>query len=244
MDRDWQALCERKARRLVPWSWVLALPQHAVSSTTRDSWRLAQLCEMVRGRDDTLAVGLVWLAQRGDVTAGRIVVQAMLPKLRHMARRDARHDLTDYVSAAWVRIMTFPASTRSTSVLVNLSLDCLKWLTRQTSRHSAEVPMLSLSQPGVEMDGGDAQPPWHIVTGTSAATGAYVDDMLTLAVRDRLLSAACVAVLRSVYCDGLSGREAAERHAISYDMVRYYRSSAVKVLRAKRRELIEALGPC
>ncbi|MCL2783223.1 MAG: hypothetical protein FWD80_04530 [Propionibacteriaceae bacterium] len=247
MDRDWHGLCQRSAARAVPWSWIIALPAHAVSPAERGSLQLAHLCELVKLRDDTVTVGLLWLAQGGDLVAGRVVVQAMLPKLWAMARRDRRYDFADYITAAWVRLMTFPVTSRTSSVLVNLSLDCLKWLSRQADRHKLEVPTLSLSQPGDETPvngrGGD-EPPWSSATGSAAATSKYVEEMLALASNTKLLSTTCIAVLRSVYCDGLSSREAAVRHDISYDMVRYYRSSAVRALRAKRGELIEALGPC
>ncbi|MDK9339407.1 hypothetical protein FAM23853_000629 [Propionibacterium freudenreichii] len=58
-----------------------------------------------------------------------------------------------------------------------------------------------------------------------------------LAARRGLITAPSAEVLRSVYLYGLSGREAAGRHEMSEDMVRYRCSSSVKRLRRHMSDL-------
>ncbi|MCL2464866.1 MAG: hypothetical protein FWF28_07330 [Micrococcales bacterium] len=224
IDREWGSLCERSSGRDVPSSWRRALPSYAVPPSTRERCFLADVCELVGRRDDDVASALVRLAQAGDQLAGRVMIQAMLPKLWAMSRRDPWHDFGDYVAAAWIRVMTFHAAARHHALLVNLCLDCLKQLSRQGA-HDRRFP---LSAPVCD----------------SPDSAGYINQMVMLAVDYGMVSPRCGDVLHSVYCDGLTGREAAERHDISSEMVRYYCSSAIKTLRARRTELLELLGPC
>jgi len=237
MDRDWQILCDDWNRRPVPQSWLAALPSRALPPATRADNMLDDVCQLAGRRDDGLATALVLLAQSGDDTAGQVVLRAMLPRLWKISQRDPKHSLSEYISTAWVRLKTFPALTRRRAVMINLSLDCLKMLSRQDARLRRELASEHLTKPGANCRA-SIQPPW----GVANSTVAYVAQMLRLAVELELFSPRCAAVAHSVYCDGLSGREAALHHAISYDMVRYYCSTARKALRAKRHVLIERIG--
>ena len=64
--------------------------------------------------------------------------------------------------------------------------------------------------------------------------------MLAAAANAGWLPRTSEPVLRSVYCDGLSGREAARRHHTSPAMVRYRCSVGIKALRAHWQELLVA----
>ena len=233
LDRDWQILCDDWNRQPIPQSWLVALPEQALPPATRADDMLNDVCELAGHSDDALATALVQLAQAGDETAGRVVLQAMLPRLWKISQRDPAHSLSEYISAAWVRLKTFPADTRRRAVMINLSLDCLKMLSRQDARLHRELASENLSSCKSA-----AEPLW----GASCSTVGYVAQMLNLAVQRGLFSKRCAAVAHSVYCDGLSGREAALLHCISHDMVRYYCSKAKKVLQAKRAMLLETLG--
>lgn len=243
MDVEWNQLCAQMAAQLVPQDWVDHLPIHALPAGLME---VDAICDLVWHRDDKVAAGLVRLSQGGDKLAGRVFIQAMLPKLWTISRRDINHGLSDYISVAWLRLMSFPVETRPNAVLVNISLDCLKVLSRQKAVSKPEVVSALLSQPNGDalIDGTATGVALWRNDNSSVASEQYVRDILALADRDKLLSPTCVDVLRSVYCDGLSGREAAARHQISHDMVRYYCSSAVKVLRARRWQLIDELGDC
>lgn len=215
LDDDWDDLC-RQPGWCAPASW--ALPP----ATTLDDLLL-----LVRESDDALTAVLVRIAQDGDQLAGRVVLQAMLPRLWSLCCRDPRHDMADYVCAAWLRLMSFPVERRPQAVIVNLSLDCLRQLSREAGRRQRESAPLGQ---------------WEDWPAQSGPTVDYIDALLDIATAQNLTSPKADAILRSVYRDGLSGREAAALHEVSYDMVRYHCSHSIRTLRAHRAELLDELG--
>jgi len=223
LDDEWGNLCQQPDWQ-APASWTVFLPKLALSPATL----LNDLLLLVREPDDAVTAGLIHLAQDGDQLAGRVVLQAMLPRLWSLCRRDPYHDMTDYVSAAWLRLMSFPIGRRPQAVVVNLSLDCLRSLSREAAHHQREQPFRA---------------PWDSQPASPADPAVdYVDALLDTAAEHNITSATAIAILRSVYRDGLSGRDAATRHGVSYDMVRYHCSHSIRVLRAHRAELLDELG--
>jgi DNA-directed RNA polymerase specialized sigma24 family protein len=213
LDADWHDLCAQYANGGVPACWCS--PRWCCDDTpvTAEQWaRLA-------ASDDDAAGAAVRTAQAGDRCAGRAVLHLLSPRLTHLASRDPHHDLGDYVATAWLRVMLHPIETRPHALLTNLALATLKELSRSFARQHRTWPDASTAT--VERDL-DAQ------------------ELLDVAARAGWLPRACEPVLRSVYCDGLTGREAARRHATSPHMVRYRCSVGVKALRAHRQELLEA----
>ena len=241
LDRDWAALCDDFSGVGLPTAWKKLLPPWAQPPSIDELNLLDELRGLVVDRDDVVACALLKLTQAGDQLAGRVLVQALLPKLRALCRRDTRHDLGEYVDVAWTRLMTYPVDLRAHSVLVNIALDCLKTLTRQSGRTGREACVLWLSNPAASIPADDGGTVWG-GSASSAAVRDYVGALLDLADRDGWASTKASAVLRSIYVDGLSGREAAARHDISHDMVRYHCSHAIKTLRAHRQEVLQVLG--
>ena len=237
MERDWGDLCEAWNRRPVPPAWRALLPEHARPIGVLAPTMLADLFEWVTHGDDAVTRALLRLAQAGHTAAGRVVVQAMLLRLWFIARRDPHNSFDDYISAAWIRLMTFPALKRRQAVLTNLTLDCLKLVSRHASKSKREVAV-----DAKDMSEIFDMPPWRILESPEE-TRAYVKSLLDLAMQQGALSEMCFQVAESVYCHGLPRREVAARHGISYDMVRYYCCTSVKTLRRMSRELIEDLGP-
>ena len=240
LNSDWAALCEANAGRPLPPSWAEQLPERALPPCTRAANQLDDLRDLVRERDDDIACGLLRLIQTGDHLAGRVIVQALLPRLWSMSRRDPRHDMGDYVDVAWTRLLTYPVDQRTQSVLVNIALDCLKLVTRQDGCRRRETCVTWLTEPATPVPARVNQPLWGDADTSSVRD--YVDALLDLADRDGWASPKATAVLRSVYIDGMSGHEAAARHAISHDMVRYHCSHTIKSLRTHRQEVLQALG--
>ena len=222
LDDEWGNLCQQPGWQ-APASWAAFLPNLALPPVTL----LDDLLLLVREPDDDVTAGLIHLAQDGDQLAGRIVLQAMLPRLWSLCRRDPYHDMTDYVGAAWLRLMSFPIGRRPQAVVVNLSLDCLRSLSREAAHHRREQPF---------------QASWDSQPMTPDPVADYIDALLDTAARHNLSSPKAIAILRSVYRDGLSGRDAATRHGVSYDMVRYHCSHSIRALRAHRAELLDELG--
>ena len=233
LNSDWAALCEARAGQPLPPSWTAVLPD-------RVDCRLDDLRRLVGERDDAVAGALIRLTQGGDHLAGRVVVQALLPKLWAMSRRDNRHDMGDYVDVAWTRLMTYPVDQRPGCILVNIALDCLKLLTRQDGHFGRETCVTWLTEPATPAPPRVNRPLWG--DADTSSVREYIDALLDLADRDGWASPKATAVLRSVYIDGMSGYEAAARHAISHDMVRYHCSHTIKSLRTHRQEVLQTLG--
>ena len=212
LDADWADLSADGARAAPTSWWHGALPQAPDD--------LAHWARQAIERDDLVACALR-SAQSGDREAGRAVLHLLAPRLTGLASRDPHHDLGDYVSTAWLRVMTHPVETRPHALLVNLALDTLKELSRAHARSRPPADASSLRD--------DDQ--------TERFDAAEV---ITVAADAGWLPRASEPVLRSVYCDGLSGREAARRHHTSPEMVRYRCSAGVKAIRAHKHELLAA----
>ncbi|MDR0837194.1 MAG: hypothetical protein LBM94_03115 [Propionibacteriaceae bacterium] len=177
--------------------------------------------------DDVTSAKLVLLAQDKDELAGRLLLQSMARRLAWYAGRSAKYELAEFISAAWERVATYPAATRSTNVMVNLCLDCLKAVSRAAAKDGREITVDQPPEPPQQPDPAGASYP-------------RVAEIIDLAERRALVPRASIAVLRSIYDDGLSGQQAAERHGMSPEMVRYRCSSAIKKLRVHRQELLMA----
>lgn len=204
---EWRALRDHP----VPLAWQQACPE--LDGVTR-------LCELSAAVIcDRIAAHLVIACQWGDRLAGRVLVQALLPRLSGLAARDARHELGDYVSTLWELLHDYPIERRHHAVSTNLLLDTRKRLSRAACRE------IVVEHP--------PEPPPPPVSSSRTRAAAAID----LATRRGMISPGNAAVLRSVYLDGLSGRQAAQRHAISEDLVRYRCSSSVKRMRLHAEEL-------
>jgi DNA-directed RNA polymerase specialized sigma24 family protein len=212
LDQDWYAVVRYHPEVPVWWA-VAGVPTGPPDEVVANVWQ-----------DDTTAVMLLQLAQDKDELAARLLLQAMARRLAWFAGRSSRHELAEFVSAAWERIATYPAASRNSNVLTNLTMDCLKSVSRAGAKGARE---LSVEQP--------PEPPEPAGDGFPCAA-----EIIDLAERRALVPTASIAVLRSVYSQGLSGAQAAELHGMSPEMVRYRCSSAIKKLRNYRQELLEA----
>lgn len=170
------------------WPRLAALPSMAATlrrwgrqepalAGTLDLGDLLDRIDSSRGaQEDELLLALVRLAQGGQQLAGRVVLQAMLPKLARMVRNtrplssddfrleDRRHTA---VAAFWEVLSGYPVARRPSSVAGNLALDTLREITGMRKapvdlpvcRPAAEDPRLTgsyeeprLSSPGLSTD--------------------------------------------------------------------------------------------
>lgn len=107
-----------------------------------DASSLGELLDLIDAshavREDELLLALLRLAQGGQQLAGRVVLQAMMPKLTRMVRNtrplssddaqieDRRHTA---VAIFWEVLLGYPVGRRTSSVAANLALDTLRELT-------------------------------------------------------------------------------------------------------------------
>lgn len=185
---------------------------------------LDEVVATCRDDNDAAVLALVVQAQRGCPVAGRTLLRALTPLFEGLARRDPRADLGDYLGACWPVLMA-RSTERCHGVLAGLALDTRRALVRER----AGLWVVSPS--------GDHEPQAPV----ERAYEPDADQVLASARRLRLLPAPSMEVMSSVYLDGLSGADAAARHGISADMVRYRCSSGMRRLRAERSRLLADL---
>ncbi len=199
----------------MPKRWRLACPALSECRSLEDV-----LCR-IRERPDPVLYALLSLCRDGDLSAGRVVLQAMLGKLVRMAAVDPEAGLDDYVSALWLRIRTYPLVQRPARIAGNLALDTLKSV--QHSRyvpHGIDVtpypPSAFVDELWALMEPGDDELAARRVIRTAAELG-----LINCETRD---------VLTSVYADGLSGAAAGTRHGKSPGAIRVQCHTAVRRL--------------
>lgn len=227
MDAEWAALQEDEtaAGDCRRWSRASAA-LHGCGSPDDVLGRVAAAPDAVLGH-------LLAEAADGDRLAGRVVLQALLPKVVRMASVDRVAEVDDYVAAMCCAVAAYPLARRPVSVAANLALDTLKAVRRE--RH-AGVDVAT--PPEVVVLAADRRPA-SVVGWSSATSGATVTQVLIRARHHRLVDAPTGDLLHTVYAEGLSGESAARRHGLTPAAVRLRCSRAVKVL-ARHAELLGA----
>lgn len=218
MDVEWAALQQDPRATEACRCWSARVPALSGCISPGD------VLDRVAGQPDVVLGHLLAESAAGDPLAGRVVLQALLPKVVRMAAVDPAAEVDDYVTALWCEIAVYPLGRRPTSVAANLALDTLKAVRRERR------PLLDVvASPHVVLLAADRRP--GQVVGTSPwSVGPSAAQVLALARQHRLVDPATGELLRSVYADGLSGASAARRHGLSPGAVRVRCSRALKVL--------------
>jgi DNA-directed RNA polymerase specialized sigma24 family protein len=168
--------------------------------------------ERARHDGDPWLASLIAAMQGGDELAGRCVVQAVLPRLSGIARRDSRLTLDELVGAVWLRIRSYPLGRRPRAIASNLVLDARKDALREQRPLGHVRP---------------AEPRRH------AEAARVLQDAVRIGVIDSRIG----EVMSSVYVLGLSGEAAAQRHGVTATTVRWRCSAGMRRL-AQARELL------
>jgi DNA-directed RNA polymerase specialized sigma24 family protein len=169
--------------------------------------------------------------------AGRTVLQALLGRLVRMARRDRTSPVDEYVSALWCVLGRYPLSSRPSRIAANLALDTLKAVHRDRrwmGRRAVAVWLAGddLDQLLDRMDRGGGDP--------AVLPEPRASDLIGAGCRLRLIDESTSRLLHTVYVDGLSGAEAAARHATTPGSLRVRCSRAVRRLADHASDLAEA----
>ncbi len=219
-NRQWDEMADQPRSEIA--SWASSFESFEGCRTAR------QVFARCKANSDAGMIALVELAQSGQTLAGTIALHRMMPILVVQAGRDSRLSLDDLCSTAWVVLMRHNLS-RKFSVLATLCLDTRRMLLRYLDKTSREVPFDEIPVA--------VFPFWR----TTPKSYSRSEHLLDVAADLDLLTPATEPVLRSVYVDGLSGREAALRHGISETAARYRCSAGVKRLRERSEALKEQL---
>jgi len=173
----------------------------------------------IRPNPDDVLRELITACQNGHSLAGRVIVQALLPKLILLSRSYPYPPVDLLVSALWVRIANYPLHRRPTSVAANLVLDTKKDVVSEA--RATPVPPVLLAD--------------------TAEPGPTAQSVLAAARRMQLATPKTLAIMEHVYIAGLSSQRVAELHAISSTAVRRRCSDTIQRLRDNRDALVARL---
>ena len=231
LNQEWAGLADGHRGTVAAWA-----ERHPALSGCGD---LGSVLAAVRGRPDDVLGALLAEVASGDTVAGRTVLQAMLGKLVRMAQRDRLGGVDDYVAAMWCRIDRYPLDRRPSRIAANLALDTLKDVLAERRANTAQLvtpwPPERFTAARLRSE----------TSGRRLGEAAQIADLgvtevVTAARRLGLIDPPTGAVLLSVYRDGLTSRQAGERHRTSSEMVRYRCSQAVRKLAQHSAALAEA----
>ena len=191
---------------------------------------LSDVLRAVARNSDQVLSALLTEHAGGCQLAGRTILQSLLGKIVLLSLRDANAEVGDYVGAMWCRICTYPLDKRPVKIAANLALDTLKAVKRekQWGRRGmfvATTPngpyLYELQNEAILRVTVDHNAELSALTATRVVARASHLGLIDVPTR---------AVLLSVYSDGLTGLEAADRHETTVDMIRFRCSKAVRRL--------------
>jgi len=105
----------------------------------------------IRFNPDRILTDLIMACATGYRDAGRVIVQALLPKLVLMSRTYPYPGVEHLASALWIRISTYRLDRRPASVAANLILDAKKDVLNE-NRAIADLPSMTTGEDDVTAD--------------------------------------------------------------------------------------------
>jgi DNA-directed RNA polymerase specialized sigma24 family protein len=187
---------------------------------------------------DPILAALLTEVSIGDQLAGRVVLQALIGRMVRMAQRDPRASIDDYLARLWCAIGSYPLERRPERIAANLSMETLKAVSREHRWLGRGDVVLWPSSEALEellepatLDGSPCDLP--------SPVDVEVLQVLEASSSLSLIDDSDAALLRGVYADGMTGREAAGRFHTSASMVRVRCSKAVNRLAAHAVELAD-----
>lgn len=196
LNQEWDELRNQRA------TWI-----HPSSS-------LNDILMSVRFNPDRVLGELIKACQSQFSIAGRVIIQALLPKLILLSRAYPYPGVDHLVAAAWIRIARYPLVHRPTAIAANLILDAKKDVV-------SELRNSCTTHTGVKDHGFTAR--------------NVIDTARTL----NLATPETLTIVENVYVDGLSSQRVAELHSISPEAVRRRCSDTIRRLKTHRYVLAE-----
>jgi DNA-directed RNA polymerase specialized sigma24 family protein len=219
LNREWDDMCGHPALWLSP------------------SPSLEMVLQSVRFNPDKVLLGLIAACQEGYSVAGRVIVQALLPKLILFSAAHPHPELDHLLAALWLRIDRYPVARRRSSVAANLLMDTRKDVLTEGRSPRPVLLGFDETQAATIVELG--------VTRAQADDGLDEEDLdgrsiLSMARRLGLASSESLLIVEEVYLAGLPSEQVARRHHISPAAVRRRCSDTVQRLRSHREALAEA----
>jgi DNA-directed RNA polymerase specialized sigma24 family protein len=226
LNREWAELLPVTLGEVA--AWAAASAQFGACRSLDDVLAAIRICP------DSALGELINLGAAGDDLTYRTVLQSMLGKVVRLALADPNSSVGDYVTSMWLHIKTYPLQARPRRIAANLALDTLKTVKGEARRHAGRqvaMPPEAIADLAEGSRGAgeaaDEGPDWSAAVVIGRAQRLSLIDDLTR------------NVLMTVYAEGLPGKQAAERHQTTPEMVRYRCSRAVRKM-TEHRDLLAA----
>ena len=223
LDREWCELDRRHPGAVSRWA-----DRHDVLAPCGS---FDDVLSAARLDSDPILAALLTEVSIGDQLAGRVVLQALIGRIVRMAQRDPRAGIDDYLARLWCAINSYPLSRRPVRIAANLSMETLKSVSREHRWPGRADIVLWPSSESLEellepatLDGSPCDLPLPV--------DVEVLQVIKASSSLSLIDDSDAALLRSVYADGMTGKEAARRFHTSASMVRVRCSKAVNRLAA------------
>lgn len=215
--REFDWLAGRSTPRVA--AWARRHPALAGCEGLRD------VLAVVREDPDPVLGALLHEVEGGCLVAGRVVLQALLPKMIVLAGRDPEPGvLDDYLSVLWLRITDYPLERRPRRIAANLVLDTMKTVRAERGHGLVLVDRAQI-----------ACLPW--LRGEPVRR-PDARRLLRAAMDRGLVDPHTHAVLASVYADGYSHEEAAQRYRVSPTTIQRRCTRGIRTLAAHAEELV------
>ena len=231
LGREWRELDRRHPGTISRWAG-----RHDALAPYRS---FDDVLAAARLYSDPVLGALLAEASLGDQLASRVVLQALIGRMVRMAQRDPRASFDDYLARLWCAIESYPLERRPARIAANLSMDTLKavsrehrWMVRGDVTPWPSSELLEELLPPTCLDGTRYDSPQPV----DMEARRVLEAGTTLG----LIDDSAVALLRSVYVDGLTSIEAARRLNTSAGMVRARCSKVVRKLASHSVELAAA----
>jgi hypothetical protein len=232
LNTEWERLSDDSS--LIVSRWAAAHAALVGCST------LADVLATLDINSDAALAALLAEHARGCGLAGRTVLQSLLGKIVLLTLRDASADVGDYVAAVWCRICTYPLENRPIKIAANLTLDALKSVKGEQRWGRRDVDVTTCPS-GFRLDELQDEAFLRLSADHNSHVNALSATQVVAAANQLgLIDVPTRAVLLSVYSDGLTGMEAADRHDTTVDMVRFRCSKGVRRMAKHAALLAEA----
>lgn len=230
LDREWRELDLRHPGTVSRWAG-----RHDVLAAYLS---FDDVLSSARVHSDPVLAALLAEVSLGDQLAARVVLQTLVGRMVRMAQRDPRASIDDYLAQLWCAIGSYPLERRPERIAANLSMDTLKavsrehrWMGRGDVMLWPSSELLEQLLPPARLDGSrhDSPQPVDMEARRVLEAGSLLG----------LMDDSAVALLRSVYVDGMTSTEAGRRFRTSAGMVRVRCSKVVRELATHSVELAD-----
>lgn len=205
---------------------------------------------------DAALTTLIGAAQAGDQLAGRVIIQAFLPRARRLVAKVGKsapqlhaEAALNAIEALWELIATYPLDRRPRRIASNIALDLLKRISNDRyrgrdlwSKDGANRPLLSIERPRSHASGTVEYLPELDEAATMPSIDDELAELLQLATDTGVITTGQAELLHDCYATTRSSAEIAESLGIAQTALRHRTEAARRALTTHADELAADLA--